>query len=89
VLVAGANGQLGGVIVRRLAAAGVPVRAVGRNAQQLELLRAPGVEVVPVDLMNLAALTEACRGVGRIVSTANNNLCKGATSPAKIDLTAH
>ena len=89
VLVAGANGQLGSVIVRKLAAAGVPVRAVGRNAQKLETLRAPGVEIVPVDLMNLVALTEACRGVGQIVSTANNNLGKGATSPTRIDLTAH
>ena len=89
VLVAGANGQLGSAIVRKLAAAGVPVRAVGRNAQKLETLRAPGVEIVPVDLMNLAALTEACRGVGQIVSTANNNMGKGATSPTKIDLTAH
>lgn len=89
VLVAGANGQLGSVIVRRLAAAGVPVRAVGRNAQKLETLRAPGVETMPLDLMNLAALTQACRGVGQIVSTANNNLGKGATSPTRIDLTAH
>jgi uncharacterized protein YbjT (DUF2867 family) len=89
VLVAGANGQLGSVIVRKLAAAGVPVRAVGRNAQKLETLKAPGVEIVPVDLLNLAALTEACRGVGEIVSTANNNMGKGATSPTKIDLTAH
>jgi uncharacterized protein YbjT (DUF2867 family) len=89
VLVAGANGQLGSVIVRKLAAAGVPVRAVGRNAQKLETLRAPGVEIVPVDLMNLAALTEACRGVAQIVSTANNNMGKGATSPTRIDLTVH
>jgi uncharacterized protein YbjT (DUF2867 family) len=89
VLVAGANGQLGSVIVRKLAAAGVPVRAVGRNAQKLDTLRAPGVEIVPVDLMNLAALTEACRGVGQIVSTANNNMGKGAVSPTKIDLPAH
>jgi uncharacterized protein YbjT (DUF2867 family) len=89
VLVAGANGQLGSVIVRKLAAIGVPVRAVGRNAQKLETLRAPGVEIAPVDLMNLTALTEACSGVGQIVSTANNNMGKGATSPTKIDLTAH
>ncbi len=89
VLVAGANGQLGRVIVRKLAAAGVAVRAVGRNAQKLETLRAAAVEIVPVDLMNLAALSEACRGVGQIVSTANNNMGKGATSPAKIDLAAH
>ncbi len=86
---AGANGQLGSVIVRKLAAAGVAVRAVGRNPQKLETLRAPGVETVAVDLMNLSALTEACRGVGQIVSTVNNNMGKGATSPTKIDLTAH
>ena len=89
VLVAGANGQLGGAIVRALAAAGVPVRAVGRDAQKLSTLNAPGVETAAVDLMNLAALTEACRGVGQIVSTANNNMGTGPTSPTKIDLTAH
>jgi uncharacterized protein YbjT (DUF2867 family) len=89
VLVAGANGQLGSVIVRKLAAAGVPVRALGRNAEKLKALDAPGVEIVPVDLLNLARLTEACRGAGEIVSTANNFMGKGATSPMKIDLTAH
>jgi uncharacterized protein YbjT (DUF2867 family) len=89
VLVAGANGQLGSVIARKLAATGVPVRAVGRNAQKLETLEAPDVEIRPVDLLNLAALTDACRGVGQIVSTANNNLGKGANSPTKVDLSAH
>jgi uncharacterized protein YbjT (DUF2867 family) len=65
------------------------VRAVGRNARQLETLKAPGVELAPLDLMNLAALTEACRGVGQIVSTANNNMGKGVTSPTRIDLPVH
>ena len=89
VLVAGATGQLGSVIVKKLASAGVPVRAVARNAQKLESLKGPGVETKAVDLMNLAALTEACRGVGQIVSTVNNAMGSGATSPTKIDLTAH
>ena len=89
VLVAGATGQLGSLIVRRLAAGGVPVRALARDPKKLEALKAPGIEVAPVDLMNLAALTGACRGVGQIVSTANNNMGSGATSPTKIDLTAH
>ena len=89
VLVAGANGQLGSVIVRKLAAAGVAIRAVGRDPHKLEALKAPGVETVAVDLMNLAALTETCRGVTQVVSTANNNMGKGATSPTKLDLTAH
>ncbi len=89
VLVAGGTGQLGSAIVRQLAAAGVPVRAVARDAAKLEKLKAPGVETARVDLMNLAALTEACRGIGQIVSTVNNNLGSGPTSPTKIDLTAH
>jgi uncharacterized protein YbjT (DUF2867 family) len=65
------------------------VRAVARDRQKLEAARAPGAEIVPLDLMNLGALTEACRGVGQIVSTVNNNMGTGATSPTKIDLTAH
>jgi NADH dehydrogenase len=89
VLVAGASGQLGSVIVRKLAAAGVSVRGVARDRQKLEALRAPGVEILPVDLINLAALTEACRGVSVIVSTANNNMGSGPTSPTKLDLTIH
>lgn len=89
VLVAGGTGQLGSVIVKKLAAAGLPVRAVARNPQKLERLKGPGVETKAVDLMNLAALTDACRGVGQIVSTVNNAMGSGATSPTKIDLTAH
>jgi uncharacterized protein YbjT (DUF2867 family) len=89
VLVAGATGQLGRVIVSKLAGRGVPVRALARNAQRLARLEGPGVEPAPIDLMNLVALTEACRDVGQIVSTANNNLGKGPTSPTKIDLSAH
>jgi uncharacterized protein YbjT (DUF2867 family) len=87
VLVAGANGQLGGVIARKLIAGGVPVRALGRNAEKLGSIQ--GAEIAAVDLMNLSKLTEACRGVTQIVSTANNNMGRGATSPGRMDLTAH
>ena len=89
VLVAGASGQLGGAIARKLLAAGVPVRALGRNPAKLEPLARAGAEVVPVDLMNLSKVTEACRGVGQIVATANNVMGSGPTSPIKIDLTAY
>lgn len=89
VLVAGANGQLGGEIARQLLAAGVPVRAVARNRNKLQPLADAGAEVVAVDLMNGRALAEACKGVTDIVSTVNNNMGSGATSPGKIDLTAH
>lgn len=89
VLVAGASGLLGGVITRKLLAAGVPVRALGRNADKLAPLAKAGAEVAAVDMMNLAKLTEACRGIGQIVATANNVMGSGPTSPVKIDLTAY
>lgn len=89
VLVAGATGQLGGAIVRKLLAAGVPVRALARNADKLAPLAAAGAEIAPVDLTNLAKLTEACRGVGQVVATANNNMGRGPTSPGRVDLTAY
>ena len=88
VLVVGATGQLGGVIARQLVAAGTPVRALARNRSALAAL-APAAEIAPVDLLDLPALTEACRGVGQIIATANNNMGKGATSPSRIDLPAY
>lgn len=88
-LVAGATGQLGGAIARKLIAAGVPVRALARSAEKLAPLKAAGAEVVAANLLDLSKATEACRGVSQIVSTVNNNMGKGATSPMKIDVSAH
>jgi uncharacterized protein YbjT (DUF2867 family) len=89
VLVAGASGQLGQVIARKLLAAGVPVRALGRHREKLAPLAALGADIAAVDMLDLAGLTEACRGVSQIVATANNNMGKGATSPLRVDLTAY
>jgi uncharacterized protein YbjT (DUF2867 family) len=88
VLVVGATGQLGGVIARKLLAAGIVVRALARNRDGLAAL-APAAEIAPVDLRDLAALTEACRGVDQIVATANNNMGQGPTSPSRLDLPAY
>jgi NADH dehydrogenase len=88
VLVAGATGQLGSVIVRKLAASGVKVRALARNRDRLARF-ASSAEIAPVDLRDLPALTDACRGVDQIVATANNNMGKGETSPTRIDLSAY
>jgi uncharacterized protein YbjT (DUF2867 family) len=85
VLVVGATGQLGSVITRKLLDGGVPVRALARNATALAGL-APRAETAAVDMRDLAKLTEACRGIGQIVATANNNMGAGKTSPAKVDL---
>jgi NADH dehydrogenase len=89
VLVAGATGQLGGAITRQLLAAGVPVRALARNRTKLEPLAALGAEIAAVDLLDQAKLNEACKGIDQVVSTVNNNMGSGPTSPGRIDLTAH
>src|SRR5215218_4346223 len=88
VLVAGATGQLGGVIARKLIASGARVRALARNKDALARL-APAAEIAPVDLRDLPKLTEACRGVEQIVATANNNMGKGPASPSRIDLSGY
>jgi uncharacterized protein YbjT (DUF2867 family) len=88
VLVVGATGLLGGVIVRRLMAGGTPVRALARNREKLAQF-GPQAEIAPVDLRDVPKLTEACRGVDQIVATANNNMGQGPTSPSKIDLSGY
>ena len=87
-LVVGATGQLGRVIVRQLTASGARVRALARNQTALARL-APQAEIAAVDLRDLSKLTEACRGVDQIVATANNNMGKGPDSPTRIDLSAY
>lgn len=88
VLVVGATGQLGSVIVRKLIATGAKVRALARNQAALERF-APHAEIAAVNLLDLRRLTEACRGVDQIVATATNNMGKGPTSPTRIDLSAY
>jgi uncharacterized protein YbjT (DUF2867 family) len=88
VLVAGATGQLGRVVTLKLVAAGIPVRALARRPDPLAAL-GPDVETAAIDLLDLAGLTEACRGVDQIVATANNNMGKGPTSPSRTDLAAY
>jgi uncharacterized protein YbjT (DUF2867 family) len=88
VLVVGATGPLGGAIARKLIARGARVRALARNGGALAAL-APAAEIAAVDMRDLAALTEACRGVEQIVATATNNMGKGANSPTRVDLPAY
>jgi uncharacterized protein YbjT (DUF2867 family) len=76
------------VIVRKLLESGAAVRALARNAARLTELE-PRAEVAAVDLLNLAQLTEACRGVDQIVATANNNMGSGVNSPTRVDLAAY
>lgn len=89
VLVAGATGLLGGVVTRKLLASGVPVRALGRNRDKLELFAAAGAETSVTDLLDPSAVARACEGVGQIFSTANNVMGSGITSPTRVDVQAY
>ena len=89
VLVAGATGMLGGAVARRLLADGIPVRALGRARDRLQPLADAGAETVAVDLRDAGAVADACTGVAQLVSTANNALGHGASSPNRVDLAAY
>jgi len=85
ILVAGASGALGSVIVRRLLNGGYRVRAMSRDSKKLQPLATAGAESFPADMLDRAAMDRACAGVSQVVSTANNILGKGATSCNRID----
>lgn len=89
VLVAGATGLVGGLVARKLVAAGVPVRALGRNPEKLAALTVAGAEAMAVDLRDRAAVARACEGVGQIYTSVNNVMGHGASSPNRVDLPAH
>ena len=89
ILVAGATGVVGGLVVRKLLAADIPVRALGRNPVKLAALAEVGAETVALDLLDRAAVTRACDGIEQIYSTANNVMGHGASSPNRIDVRAH
>lgn len=80
VLVIGATGQLGSDVVRNLAEAGRPVRALVRPGSAHEDLAAlEGVEVVNGDLADHDSIDRAVSGVEAIVATA------GTVAPRKGD----
>lgn len=89
VLVAGASGLLGGAVVRRLVAKGVPVRVMARRAEALLPLADLGAQPFAGDLRDEAAVRAACAGVAQVVSTANNVRGHGASSPRRVDLAAY
>jgi NADH dehydrogenase len=68
VLVTGASGFIGRVLTRRLVAAGYPVRALIRRAEEREVLT--GAECVIGDLRDPASLDRAAAGMEAIVHLA-------------------
>ena len=63
ILLTGATGKTGGEVARQLAAAGVPFRALIRNPDKAEALKALGAELVVGDLADQAFLPRALSGI--------------------------
>jgi uncharacterized protein YbjT (DUF2867 family) len=70
VLVVGATGQLGAVVVGKLCARGIKVRALARPDSAVAHLWTQGVELMHGDLCDASSLEKACRGVEYVVTTA-------------------
>ncbi|MBO4269935.1 SDR family oxidoreductase [Microbispora triticiradicis] len=68
ILVTGATGLSGSIVVREFARQNVPVRALVRDPGKARKLHGlPGVEVVEGDMLRPATLTAALRGVERVL----------------------
>ena len=78
VLIVGATGQLGTAALRRLVAAGRPVRAFVRRGSACETLRGEKVELAFGDLRDSASVAAACRGVDVVLATANAVVPRGS-----------
>lgn len=62
VCVTGATGFLGGALIRRLLAQGIPVRALARPSSRADKLEALGAEVIRGDLSDSTAVARAVEG---------------------------
>jgi uncharacterized protein YbjT (DUF2867 family) len=66
ILVTGATGKVGQEVVRQLAAAGVPARALVRDPARASHLRIPGIDIVVGNLGRPETLEAAFAGVERV-----------------------
>ena len=71
ILVVGATGQVGSLVVRRLRADGAAVRAMVRDPASAADLAATGAELAVADLRRPETLDAALDGVTAVVATAN------------------
>jgi NADH dehydrogenase len=85
ILVAGATGMVGGMIVDGLLARGQRVRALVRSASSAETVQARGAETALGDLKDPASLDRACAGVEVVVTTANSASRGGSDNPESVE----
>ena len=85
ILVAGATGMVGGMIVDGLLARGQRVRALVRSAKSAEIFQARGVDTAPGDFKDRASLDRACVGAEVVITTANSASRGGSDTPESVE----
>ena len=86
ILVVGATGELGSLIVRKLLDKGVAVRVLVRSASNYEVLVEVGKEPAFGDLKNPSSLEAACLDVDAVVTTATATARGGDDTIESVDL---
>jgi len=85
ILVAGATGMVGGMIVDGLLARGNRVRALVRSAKSAEIFQARGVDTALGDVKDRASLDRACAGAEVVITTANSASRGGSDTPESVE----
>ncbi len=86
VLVAGATGGTGSLVVAELERQGYPVRAFVRNTAKAAERLGPDVEAVVGDLKDVASIAAALDGVGAVINAASAGASEGGDNTAeKVD----
>lgn len=71
-LLTGVTGKTGGASAQALLKKGVPLRAIVRNADKAESLKAAGVELIVGELADKAVLERAMTGIDKVLMTLPN-----------------
>jgi uncharacterized protein YbjT (DUF2867 family) len=85
ILIVGASGRLGSVVVQHVLAQGKSIRVMTRNPLSLAHLQQQGVEIVSGDLRDRASLASACQGVEQVLAAAHALDGKGDNNPQTVD----
>ena len=86
ILMVGASGRLGSLIVERLFAEGMSLRLLSRRPETLARWRKEGVETVQGDLRDPGSLDAACQGITQVVTTAHAGEGTRGNTPVEVDL---
>jgi uncharacterized protein YbjT (DUF2867 family) len=85
ILIVGASGRLGSVVVQHLLKQGKSIRILTRNPLGLAHLKLQGVEIVSGDLRDPASLASACQGIEQVLAAAHALDGKGDNDPHTVD----